>query len=85
ACFNIDKIWLSLNFDFFMQNLLAYTLRENSTFGSNYFVGGLPILLGQGWLKRQMSGLGVVIWQRVVEYQFLHGLQLTGFCHHLVL
>ncbi|MFO3278389.1 hypothetical protein SCX93_14900, partial [Legionella pneumophila serogroup 1] len=39
---NIDRIWLSLNFDFFMQNLLAYTLRENSTFGSNYFAGGLP-------------------------------------------
>ncbi|RMX05595.1 OmpA family protein, partial [Legionella jordanis] len=43
ACFNIDRIWLSLNFDFFMQNLLAHTLRENSTFGINYFVGGLPI------------------------------------------
>ncbi|WP_221034023.1 hypothetical protein, partial [Legionella jordanis] len=42
ACFNIDRIWLSLNFDFFMQNLLAHTLRENSTFGINYFVGGLP-------------------------------------------
>ncbi|MFO8716083.1 hypothetical protein SC620_16130 [Legionella pneumophila serogroup 1] len=25
-----------------MQNLLAHTLRENSTFGINYFVGGLP-------------------------------------------
>ncbi|MFO9010474.1 hypothetical protein SC943_15390, partial [Legionella pneumophila serogroup 1] len=45
ACFNIDRIWLSLNFDFFMQNLLAHTLRENSTFGINYFVGGLPSLL----------------------------------------
>ncbi|WP_221034031.1 hypothetical protein, partial [Legionella jordanis] len=44
ACFNIDRIWLSLNFDFFMQNLLAHTLRENSTFGINYFVGGLPKL-----------------------------------------
>jgi len=28
-----------------MQNLLAYTLRENSTFGSNYFAGGLPTQL----------------------------------------
>ncbi|WP_221034036.1 hypothetical protein, partial [Legionella jordanis] len=50
ACFNIDRIWLSLNFDFFMQNLLAHTLRENSTFGINYFVGGLPwdfLLIGK--------------------------------------
>ncbi|MGL5742044.1 MAG: hypothetical protein ACRCXC_05600, partial [Legionella sp.] len=42
ACFKIDRIWLSVNFDLFMKNLLRYRLRENSTFDISYFAGGLP-------------------------------------------
>ncbi|RUO37892.1 hypothetical protein CWE15_11060 [Aliidiomarina taiwanensis] len=34
-------IWLSVNFDVFMQNLLRFSLRENSTFDPVYFSGGL--------------------------------------------
>jgi hypothetical protein len=38
----IDNICASLNLDFFMQNSPAYRLRENSTFASDYLMGGLP-------------------------------------------
>ncbi|RMX19253.1 hypothetical protein EAS68_07430 [Legionella jordanis] len=42
-----------------MQNLLAHTLRENSTFGINYFVGGLPALvptiLYKNWVEFAIS------------------------------
>ncbi len=35
--FKIAVIWLSVNFDVFMRNLLAVRLLENSTFGPPYF------------------------------------------------
>jgi hypothetical protein len=44
ACFNMDMICLSLNFDFFMQHLLRHRSRENSTFNITYFSGDYHIL-----------------------------------------
>lgn len=48
-CFKTAMIWLSVNFDVFMQNLLCFSLRENSTFEISYFLGGLQRLNQRGW------------------------------------
>jgi len=42
ASFKIATIWLPVNHDAFMQNLLGLMVRENSTFEHRYFSGGLP-------------------------------------------
>lgn len=36
-CFRIVTIHLSQNFDFFIQNLIRFSLRENSTFEHHHF------------------------------------------------
>ncbi|MFO3278211.1 hypothetical protein SCX93_13975, partial [Legionella pneumophila serogroup 1] len=74
----IDRIWLSLNFDFFMQNLLAYTLRENSTFGSNYFAGGLP---KRRWRNCITIFVGLLL---IVQYIYLYKFLKIGFEKNII-